>query len=238
MCTVTFLPCGNNDYILTSNRDEKNVRKKAQPPRKFIHGSFSVFYPKDPEAGGTWIVTGKKHFTLCLLNGAFEKHRSAPPYRKSRGLVVLDFFEFDHVNAFARLYDFTGIEPFTLVILDTTTTLQLHELRWDGQTITLTPKDADTPHIWSSVTLYEKEVIAQRREWFSNWLQENREYRMEEIIRFHEFGGTGDKTNDLLMNRGNEVLTVSITSIAKLQGNMRMHYRDIPNDTAYAIQIL
>lgn len=238
MCTVTFLPCGNNDYILTSNRDEKNVRKKAQPPRKFIHGSFSVFYPKDSEAGGTWIVTGKKHFTLCLLNGAFEKHRPAPPYRKSRGLVVLDFFAFENAAGFAAQYDFSGIEPFTLVILDTSSSLQLHELRWDGQTITLTPKDANAPHIWSSVTLYEDDVIAQRREWFSSWLQTNREFKMEEIIRFHEFGGTGDKANDLLMNRGNEVLTVSITSIAHLHGNMRMHYKDIPQDMSYAIQIL
>lgn len=238
MCTVTFLPCGNADYILTSNRDEKNVRKKAQPPRKFIHGNFSVFYPKDREAGGTWIATGKKHFTLCLLNGAFEKHLHAPPYRKSRGLVVLDFFAFENAEDFATRYDFTGIEPFTLVMLDTSSSLRLHELRWDGQRITLTPKDAGIPHIWSSVTLYEKAVIAQRSEWFSNWLKDRQEFRMDEIICFHEFGGTGDKANDLLMNRGNEVLTVSITSIAHQNGNMRMHYKDIPQDITYSIQIL
>ncbi len=31
MCTVTYLPLGNNDFILTSNRDEQPSRETLEP---------------------------------------------------------------------------------------------------------------------------------------------------------------------------------------------------------------
>ena len=31
MCTVTFLPLGNTDFILTSNRDEQRLRETLPP---------------------------------------------------------------------------------------------------------------------------------------------------------------------------------------------------------------
>ncbi|TND05099.1 MAG: hypothetical protein FD123_3719 [Bacteroidetes bacterium] len=238
MCTVTYLPGPGNSFILTSNRDEKELRRKAQPPRKFSLKGQSVFFPKDMEAGGTWIATGKNHFTLCLLNGGFQKHIPDPPYRVSRGLVLLDFFLYRDAAHFASEYDFNRIEPFTLVVLDTSAGLDLVELVWDGKRISATPKDKNLPHIWSSVTLYENEVIAQRRNWFDNWLKESYRFEMKEIMHFHEFGGTGDKMNDLLMNRNNEVLTVSITSIHKSEQGVCMKYKDMTEKKLYSIRII
>ena len=94
MCTVTYFPLEQDGYILTSSRDEKSVRGIALPPRKYLLDQQTVFFPKDPDAGGTWFVTTGRDTTLCLLNGAFTKHEHEPPYRKSRGLVVLDYFKF------------------------------------------------------------------------------------------------------------------------------------------------
>ena len=70
MCTVTFLPKGKNDYILTSNRDETPTRA-ALEPKAYSIGSKEIYFPKDPLAGGTWIATDKQRFTLCLLNGGY-----------------------------------------------------------------------------------------------------------------------------------------------------------------------
>ncbi|HWZ21081.1 MAG TPA: NRDE family protein, partial [Cytophagaceae bacterium] len=87
MCTVTYLPKPNGEYILTSSRDEKIVRPAAAVPQCYTIGGKSIVFPKDPTAGGSWIAyAGEK--TVCLLNGGFKKHISNPPYKKSRGLVV------------------------------------------------------------------------------------------------------------------------------------------------------
>lgn len=238
MCTVTFLPVDENSFILTSNRDEKEWRARAEPPRKFSLNDHSVFFPKDMKAGGTWIATGNTHDTLCLLNGAHEKHTPAASYRKSRGLVLLDFFSYRDVHDFAGHYDFSGIEPFTLVLVNDSGQTTLHELVWDGVLPSLTEKDARVPHIWSSVTLYDREVIDLRRKWFSGWLNSDREWSMAGIMQFHQLGGSGDKHNDLVMNRNNEVLTVSITSIEKTKAGTRMQYKDMVDDKVYTIRII
>ena len=237
MCTVTFLPGNNNQFILTSNRDEHSLRLKAAPPEKFNVNDLDVFYPKDGQAGGSWIAA-TKDFTLCLLNGAFNKHIRNPPYTKSRGIMLLDFFEFNDVTKFAGKYQFSGIEPFTLLILETVSELKLHELRWDGVALNLQQSDARVPHIWSSVTLYEPEIIELRRKWFHEWLASHQLNSMDSIMHFHEFAGGDDKTTAVLMNRNNELLTVSITSVSKLNEGMIMKYKDVEMDTLYTIRIL
>jgi uncharacterized protein with NRDE domain len=238
MCTVTFLPYGVNSFILTSNRDEKSARLKAMPPRKFKINRHSVFYPKDLEAGGTWIATGSNNYTVCLLNGAYVKHPYRPPYKKSRGLMLLDFFEVNDIEKFVSTYDFKGIQPFTLLIVDSTASLGLHELIWDGEKLTHSVKAVNTAHMWSSVTLYDEDVIEKRSSWFQHWLSQNTNYEMENIMNFHEFGGTGDKDNDLKMNRSNETLTVSITSIHKTGTGTFMKYRDLEENKLYNIRII
>ncbi len=132
MCTVTYLPLPSAGFVLTSTRDERSIRKAAIPPREYdVHGGM-VFYPKDPDAGGTWIASAVSGYSLCLLNGGFKIHESRPPYRLSRGLVLLDFYKYNNVASFRDHYDFKGIEPFTLLILGHPQR-SLDELRWDGQ---------------------------------------------------------------------------------------------------------
>ena len=232
------MPLPNNSYILTSNRDESPNRPAAIAPRKYRVAGKHVFYPKDPQASGTWIATCENNYTLCLLNGAFESHVRKEPYRLSRGLMVLDFFKYNSVHSFIELYDFQGIEPFTLIIVDTNKGLTLHELRWDGLKLHTLEMDTTAPHIWSSATLYESAVRLQREKWFSEWLQEqNGSYTIEQIIRFHTFGGEED-SNSLVMNRNNVVKTLSITSIERHDDNYRMSYSDILADKTTTYRIL
>ena len=95
MCTVTFLPVGNTLY-LTSNRDEAAARKIADAPQIVPFSAGNILFPKDSEAGGTWVATHENGNAMVLLNGAFVKHQHNPPYRKSRGLIFLEVFLMSH----------------------------------------------------------------------------------------------------------------------------------------------
>ena len=97
MCVLTYIPTENQGFILTSNRDEAVSRTLALPPKKYQLGGQYVFFPKDPQGDGTWIGSCG-NYTLCLLNGGIEKHVPKPPYRKSRGKVILDPFKLFDVD--------------------------------------------------------------------------------------------------------------------------------------------
>lgn len=225
MCTVTFLPKGPQSYILTSNRDETPTRAALHPTGYLVHG-HELYFPKEPLAGGTWIVTDKKRFTLCLLNGAFVLHKRKLPYRLSRGQMVLEFFKYGSVSAFLENYDFRGIEPFTLVLVDSHGATNLTELVWDGTKAHIQKLKASEAHIWSSATLYPKEIADQRRAWFQAWLIEHIQFRQAEIIDFHKYGGRGNLWNNFVMKRGDNLQTVSITSIEK-SGEFSVKYEDL-----------
>ncbi len=226
MCTVTYLPRANGDYILTSNRDE-TPKRAALAPKGYQIGNKQIYFPKDPLAGGTWIATDKARFTLVLLNGGFEKHSHKPPYRRSRGLMLLDFFAFERAESFASDYDFEGIEPFTLIILDSNKETKVSQLVWAGDKLDYKSLNNDTPYIWSSSTLYPDPVRLERKTWFDKWLKERNDFKQEEIIDFHLNGGKGDAWNDFVMDRNGEVKTVSLTSIEKSRDRIEMTHLDL-----------
>src|SRR5690349_5416050 len=146
MCTVTFIPL-KDTIILTSNRDEKYSRKQALPPQQFEHNGGGIIYPKDADAGGTWIAMNEDGNAAVLLNGAFVKHVPMPPYNKSRGQVLLELIQTDRpARSFMRA-DLFNIEPFTLVIVDNQC---LYECRWDGSKKYCNQLPVYRPHVWSS----------------------------------------------------------------------------------------
>lgn len=235
MCFVTYLPY-QQGFILTSNRDEHVGRPKALPPKKYTINGKSVFYPQDGLAGGTWIATSS-NVTLCLLNGAFVKHRHQPPYRQSRGLVVLDFFEYENFDDFVQSYNFRGIEPFTLVIVEQNETQRLAEIRWDGEQLYHKLLDAEMSYAWSSVTLYSDEVIQERELWFKKWQKQHALFEGDDVLDFHSFGGKGDVENDLIINRNDELQTVSVTQIQKTSEQFLINYWDRMNEQQYRYRI-
>src|SRR5688500_10833072 len=103
MCTVTFIP-SKQGMFLTSNRDEKNLRASAVYPAVYEFSSGKTIFPKDADAGGTWIAVHQNGNAIVLLNGGLFKHIPAPPYRKSRGLIVLDL-----IDSYEPYQAFTGL---------------------------------------------------------------------------------------------------------------------------------
>ncbi len=229
MCTVTYLPTPAG-FILTSNRDEALVRKQAENPHAETIAGQQVLFPRDGEAGGTWVATSQNGRTVCLLNGAFKQHHRNPPYRMSRGLVVLDFFKTDSVFNFHQHYDLTNIEPFTLLIAENK---ELFELRWDGSEKFFKPLNPQKPHIYCSATLYTPEVIAMREQWFAKWLHSHPEYSVPDILGFHLFAGEGDEHTQVRMSIYGLVQTVSITSIMAVNNEQTMYYSDLKGEKSF-----
>jgi hypothetical protein len=234
MCTVTFIPQDSNGYILTSNRDEITTRPPATPPFIQEKTDYQLIYPRDPHGGGSWIASDNRNNAVCLLNGAFRRHKPQYPYRHSRGLVVLDFFDFNNLFDFIDFYDLHNIEPFTLVIVHD---FRLFEFRWDGNQRYLKNLNFSKPAIWSSVTLYGEEVVRKREVWFQKWLKKDAPFTLERILDFHMFAGEGNKKTDVLMKRDDLIRTISITSLFNQDKHATMYYKDILNHEDHQLAI-
>ncbi|MGC4034621.1 MAG: NRDE family protein [Chitinophagaceae bacterium] len=229
MCTVTYIPA-NDKIFLTSNRDEKAHRLPAIPPAAYDFPSGKIYFPKDQTAGGTWIAVHENGNAIVLLNGGFKFHESKPPYRSSRGLIVLDLLQSESPFDFFRSISLDEIEPFTLVLWQDH---ELFECRWDGEKKYAKQIDKTVPHIWSSVTLYNDEVAATRRLWLINWLKGRSEFLQDDILQFHQFSGDGNRENDLSMDRDGKVFTVSITGLEISQEAAQITYLDLQEDKTY-----
>jgi hypothetical protein len=229
MCTVTFIP--NKDGIfLTSNRDEKSTRKKALPPAVIQLSSGKVLFPRDQDANGTWIAVHERGDALVLLNGAFEAHCSEPPYKKSRGILVIELFENNSILHGFDAASLEKIEPFTLIIWEDG---QLYEARWDGREKYLETLNHKIPQIWSSATIYNKSQRETKNSWFNAWVNNFSNPEFQDVMDFHEFSGDGTSENNLNMNRDNLLFTVSITSVFVKSEMAKMFYKDMISESCY-----
>ncbi len=231
MCTVTFLPLTNSDFILTSNRDEQRLRETLQP-KIYEENGVEMLFPKDKVAGGTWIGVSSKKRLVCVLNGGFIKHKRKENYAKSRGLIAKELLKENDFLPYFDDLDLLGVEPFTMIIVDwNNNELNLVEVVWDANEKHIS-KHKKEPKIWSSSTLYTDEIKKLRNTWFQQWLFEN-EFTSEAILKFHH-QETDDKEQSILMKR-TFVETVSITSVIKTDNTVEMLYEDVVNSTKTAV---
>ena len=242
MCTVTYLP-GPSGFTLTHNRDEAPNRSTQSIVREKTPKGNTLIFPRDAQAGGTWIASAQNGKTACLLNGAFELHRRELPYRRSRGLILLDFFDWEDPDAFFQQYDLDRIEPFTFLYFEKPSNemgvQRVTELRWDGHQRFLKELSPQTPHFWCSATLYPPEMQIRREQVFRDWLRHpspshpspNHQLHQspipQSLITLHQTGSINDPENDYVMNRAGRVQTVSITQVVVDEKNAQMKYLDL-----------
>ena len=222
MCTVTYIPT-KEGCIITSNRDEKITRERALPPTEYHIEGKKIIFPKDLKAGGTWIAYSETKIVV-LLNGAQEKHIPKSNYRKSRGLVVLDLMTAENTIDYWKKIDLSYIEPFTIVLVENN---ELTQLQWNEAEKSTTEFDAKEFHIWSSSTLYSKEIREQRKEWFQDYIKSKNAPTPEEILHFHQFTESENKEFGLQINRNNVLKTISITQCKVTKDKIKMVYLDL-----------
>ncbi len=213
MCTVSFVSTGGS-VIITSNRDENIQRETAAAPAFEQLKNIKIIFPKDTRAGGTWFAAGDNGVVTVLLNGAFVKHYPSPPYRKSRGLVLLDIIASDEPFLFFNEMDLANIEPFTVILYQTG---NLHELKWDGKQKHVLQLDVQQNHIWSSATLYTDEVIGHRKNLFDRFIADTGTITSASVYHFHN-NNNRDEENGFVINRQTGMKTFSITQ-ALIQDN-------------------
>ena len=233
MCTVSFIPV-KDKYIITSSRDEKLCRKIAEAPGLFEYNGQKLYFPKDADAGGTWIVMKENGDAAVLLNGAFICHKAEPPYRLSRGIILLDIISTERPSVTFTKINLQDIEPFTLVLLENNC---LHEFRWDGTEKYHKQLNADKSYIWSSATLYDGFVVKRREQWFAAFLNTHAIPTQQDVLHFHHFTGDRDQQNEPLLTRDGVHTTVSITSILLTKDRGSIKYLDIMNNSTSEIKI-
>ncbi|NNL16254.1 MAG: hypothetical protein HKO81_06395 [Flavobacteriaceae bacterium] len=222
MCTVTIFYKGKNDFILTSNRDE-SPQRESTPPKFYMEESAKLLYPKDKMSGGTWIGISDKNRLICLLNGGFEFHERKKTYQKSRGLIVKDLLASNNFSLAVKNYNFKEIEPFTIVTVDWNNGLEFIEVVWDGNELHCQLIPLRT-QIWSSSTLYSKEMKKERHQWFSDY-RSRFELNARSLFEFHSTE-TDNKDYGIIMNR-EFVKTTSITQVEKTNDILKMKYCDL-----------
>ena len=162
---------------------------------------------------------------ICLLNGGYTDHKIQESYKMSRGLVVKELLKADNIQGILSKIDLNEIEPFTLVIVDWNNELELFDFVWTGKKKHLI-KIPNTPHIWSSSTLYSDKVKKMREAWFIDWQKGKSHFNREDIINFHKTAGVGDRKTNVLMKREGGG-TVSISSIKKADDLVDFFYEAI-----------
>lgn len=227
MCTVTFIPKLNNDFILTSNRDEAPGRETF-PPKIYEEDTVQLLYPKDAVAGGTWIGVSEMKRAVTLMNGGFIAHERKPFYIKSRGLVVKDLLKCIDLKSEIENFNFNEIEPFTAILVEWKTDVQLFQLVWDGLKCHFSEEPL-APQIWSSSPLYPDNLKKKREQWFSSFLFETIKPSEEELLQFHKIAGEGDLISNLIMDRG-FIKTKSITQIVRKKEIVEMRYEDLQKE--------
>ncbi len=207
MCTVTIYRLSDKIYF-TQNRDESKNRERAIPPS--WHGKLGDrwLYPIDPLSGGSWFVAHEnKARVYALFNGAAHKHKHEPPYRKSRGRILLELLEFDDAQSYFHNTDFHGIEPFSVLSLEGT---EVTLFRFDGQHISQENIGIETEIIYSSSTLYDPQSRIERARVYHQY-SENFE-TWEDVISFHQLP-TIDHHEGIMIDRP-QVATQNIFSLA------------------------
>ena len=214
MCTITFAPINDSDYVLGHNRDESPLRPKAKIPHQIERNNKSVIAPVDSSKNGTWIYSNDRE-TVLLFNGAFQKHKHQPPYNRSRGHIVFETLEYKDHQSFVDSVNLDGVEPFTQIFIDHYSKTII-ELIWDGS-----EKNVNNlkwqPFIRSSVTLYNKEIHAIKEVQFQNWLSNHNSLELLDFMQNTTF-----EVPTILDHP--KVRTLSTTIVTHLDDETSMEY--------------
>ena len=230
MCTVSFVH-SNDKIIITSNRDEQVLRPAAIAPKSYLINNKKIVFPKDPKAGGTWYAIDENANVVVLLNGADEKHTVHLPYRKSGGLIVLDVISANSPLGFWTTIDLDNIEPFTLVLFENK---KLYQLQWNGTEKSMLPLDLSKNYVWSSSTLYPKDIRDKRSEWFYTFLDTKPDVTATEMFNFHRYTEEKNEQNGLVINRDDVMKTLSITQTVIEKNKITMAHYDLINQSEFA----
>jgi uncharacterized protein with NRDE domain len=233
MCTVTYIPC-KDSILFSSNRDEDPGRKTAEAPALHMLDNLPLLYPRDGEAGGSWIGLNESGVLVILLNGGFAKHERKPAYRHSRGFIVISMLASTDPVKYWNTCNFDHIEPFSLVVY---AKKKLYHLVWTGIEKHSIEPDVTLPHIWSSSTLYDITANNYRLSKFNNFIASSLSLNKESVLDFLLTATSDELLNGFIMNRNELVKTCSISMVEIHPQNALFEYHDLLEGTIHRSDI-
>ncbi len=223
MCTLTYI-AKPEEAIITVNRDEAPTRAASDPIIREENG-FQFWLAPEPVSGGSnFVLDIINQRLLVLLNGAFKAHKHVPPYRISRGVMMMEAFAFDTLREMEHSYDFAGIEPFTLLSFQGG---RWEELRWDATASHHNAPPIGESRIWSSTKLYPAEAILYREKEFGDFLKNSRAVYHQQLFEMHRRFMDDSRGIGYRMNYEDRVKTVSVTQLVLKDGRMMLRYLDL-----------
>lgn len=210
MCIVSIFSKDNGDFLLTHNRDESRLRPFSDQIQTSGYHQKKWTGPVDLVSGGTWIYYSEK-FAACILNGGYVKHSHRPPYRMSRGLLILELLRYDSIDQFSSAVDLEGIEPFTMMVASMNST-EKKILVWDGSQRFVEDRSAEKLIVRSSTPLY---TVEEKSVHFKSF-DELENPTPERVFELHD---------RLKMLPNNQFETVQTTSITQI--NHQHHQTDL-----------
>jgi hypothetical protein len=208
MCILSIVK-SEQGIVITSNRDEQRSRKNSLAPEIIDLGKRKAIIARDAHALGTWMLTDNLGRTAILLNGAFENHITSPPYRESRGIILMNLFQEENFKSAFLFYNLENIEPFQVIYLDTELAFQCV---WDGNQKHLFEIDLSIPQVFFSPTLYTKEQQAEKRNHFFKTLAEIGSINAAQLIEIHSNQKTESLDLNFFMSREHQT-TKSISQV-------------------------
>ena len=195
MCTLTWWRESADRIEVFFNRDEKKTRSRAVEPRQFEVNGVHYLSPRDPDAGGTWMVANAKGVVVCLLNRWHEEHEVVGPVR-SRGVLVEGMAGLENVPAVEeqlRSEDLTQVRPFTLVAFDP---VGQRGFSWNGKS--LAPVELSMPMCSSS--FHFDQVVLSRSNRFAELIG-NSSCGGKDLENYHADVGDGASAYSVRMCR-------------------------------------
>lgn len=214
MCIVSIFSDNQGNFILTHNRDETILRPSSDEiqTREIFNQSFTG--PMDFVSGGTWIYHSE-NYVVCILNGAYEKHTHRPPYKMSRGLVILELLKYNSIDEFIDKVNLMEIEPFTMIMLNRISN-EKKILVWDEIQKHKEDVSDEKLIVRSSSPLYSVEEKELHKKAF-----ENLDNQIPDVIF--------QLQDDLKMLENNKFPTVQTTSITQIaQNNQQIDLKFCP----------
>jgi hypothetical protein len=105
--------------------------------------------------------------------------------------------------------------------------LYLYQLRWNGDTKTAVELDKMQNYIWSSSTLYSKDIREKRANWFHTFLDTKPEVNPKELLDFHRYTEGNNSEHGLVINRNDLMKTLSITQTVIEKNKVTIVHHDL-----------
>lgn len=228
MCTVTFFPKNDRDWLISTNRDELKSREKALPPANYKADGVNFLAPVDGKAGGTWIGLNSAGICLTIMNN-YQGENPLLSHREqalSRGLIIPGLIHMDHledVDLSMQDLKASRFNPFRLIGIQSNP-LQIMEWSWDGKVFDAGSLPVE-PHLWISTGKDYEGVWKNRKKVFDKFLKENPDPGLEDVKKLHASNYPETGAYSIAMEL-DIVATVSNTIAAAGKDELKMHYHD------------